>query len=161
MRKLVFAILLLSLFGAADAGYLTWVHYAPDTEGSNVVNKGNASLILGIPTSIFGLVAYVLLFALAYIFLTLHDSRAAGALLLVSLAGFLYSLYLSYMQIYVIYAICPLCMLSQFLLFLILLLSFVIWKRSDKYSAIQHRVDIAASKKPARKKAKLRKARRS
>lgn len=82
------------------------------------VNNSEYSQIFGIPVSIFGAAAYLLLI---FLFLSkdrfikwneIIDQLAFG----ISLAGLIYSIYLTYLEIAVIKAVCPFCIVSAIMM---------------------------------------------
>jgi len=78
------------------------------------VNLSPYSEIYGIPVSIFGALAYILLLVLLipntlpWISPVIKNQLAFG----VTFAGFIYSIYLTYLEIAVIKAVCPFCIIS-------------------------------------------------
>ena len=124
MKKfLLYSILFLALAGAADAGYLL----VQTVSGKAVVcpsvpvgrfnlNQCNIVLatpyakFLGLPTALYGLVAY-LLFAILILY-ELNKMRTMKILMYLSGAGFLVSFYFIYLQFFVINALCFYCLTS-------------------------------------------------
>ncbi len=124
MKKfLLYSILFLALAGAADAGYLL----VQTVSGKAVVcpsvpvgrfnlNQCNIVLatpyakFLGLPTALYGLVAY-LLFAILILY-ELNKMRTMKILMYLSGAGFLVSVYFIYLQFFVINALCFYCLTS-------------------------------------------------
>ena len=82
--------------------------------GCWTVNNSEYSSVYGIPVSIFGILAYVLLLILLFpleirgISTTLRNQMAFG----IAFAGFIFSIYLTYLEIAVIKAVCPFCVIS-------------------------------------------------
>jgi len=78
------------------------------------VNLSPYSEIYGIPVSVFGALAYILLLALLipnalpWISPVIKNQLTFG----VTFAGFIYSIYLTYLEIAVIKALCPFCIIS-------------------------------------------------
>jgi len=82
------------------------------------VNNSSYSQVFGIPLSLFGAAAYLVLLILFIgkirlpISTVIKDQLAFG----VSLSGFIYSIYLTYLEIAVIKAICPFCVVSAIMM---------------------------------------------
>lgn len=136
MRKfLIFTILFLALAGATDTGYLL----IQTVSGGAVVcpnvpvgrfnlNQCNIVLatfyakFLGLPTALYGLVAYLLFIILSLYELTNRRSSAIKLLTYFSGFGVLISAYFIYLQFFVIEAICFYCLISASLMTLIFIL---------------------------------------
>lgn len=80
--------------------------------GCETVASSSYSHLLGINVAVFGIVGYVLLFAMAL--LRGDGPRMAGFVL--ALAGFGFSVYLTYLELFVIDAICQWCVGSAVLM---------------------------------------------
>ncbi len=82
------------------------------------VNNSSYAQVFGIPVSIFGAIAYLILLFLLLskdrlpIWKGSSDQLAFG----VSLAGLIFSIYLTYLEIAVIKAVCPFCVLSAIMM---------------------------------------------
>ena len=112
MSRLTAAAAVLSVLGAAVAGYLTWVHYAElqpyCVGGGNACERVQSSPyaeLAGIPVAVLGLAGYVAILAS----LALPDRSVTAFLALV---GFGFSAYLTYLELAVIDAICQWCVAS-------------------------------------------------
>ncbi len=112
------AIIVLCLLGIADAGYLTYVHYAGlkvlglAGGGCQTVQASKWSKLAGLPVATLGLVSYI-----AHPRLALHPQRARpGGDFGVALVGFGFSLYLTYRELFSIHAICQWCVASAVLM---------------------------------------------
>lgn len=140
--------LLSLLFGAAgvvafigwlDTAMLTAIHYAvlPLPEGARVAGTGWAVLtsdwayILGIPTSIYGAVYYLLALTLVMTWQIHRLPHIERLLLPLSVFGVASSAIFVYLQLFVIQAICPFCMLSAGTSTLLFLLALVIYRKSS------------------------------
>jgi uncharacterized membrane protein len=104
------AIAALALVGAGIAGYLTYVHYAHvqplcTTGGCERVQTSKYAELVGIPVALLGLVAYGVLFVLAW----LRGNVAVLASTVVALVGVGFSAYLLWAQLGPIDAICQWC----------------------------------------------------
>lgn len=116
-RPFSISAIVLSLIGLVDAGYLTGSHFAgvdvPCTvmSGCDSVLKSSWAEVFGIPTALYGAIAYFLAFAFAYL---VFSGREFFWNLLGALTGlmFLGSLFLVYLQAYVIQSFCQYCILS-------------------------------------------------
>lgn len=136
------------LFGAAgvvafigwlDTTMLTAIHYAilPLPEGARVAGTGWAVLtsewayILGIPTSVYGAVYYLLVLTLVLTWRFHRLPHVERVFLPLSVVGVLSSAIFVYLQLFVIEAICPFCMLSAGTSTLLFLLALAIYKSSE------------------------------
>lgn len=112
--KLTWLSRALSLTGLAIAAYLTTVylqHIPPlcaSSGGCVVVQHSRYAHVLGIPTPVFGLVGYTLLFITAC--LPGQRARAAGMVFTVFAIGA--SVVLTYLELNVIHALCYWCVAS-------------------------------------------------
>lgn len=125
--------LVLAGLGLIDALYLTYVKISHtfalcgplgDCES---VNTSRYSEISGIPISVLGAGAYLLI-----LFLLLMEARSgfwkSNSPLMVfgiSLVGVLYSAYLTYIEIAVLRAICPYCVASAVMMVLLFVLAII------------------------------------
>jgi uncharacterized membrane protein len=117
-RRLQIAIVVLCLLGIADAGYLTYVHYAGlkvlclASGGCETVQASRWAKLDGVPVALLGLVGYIsILLSLA---VRGELGRAAG--FGIALIGFGFSMYLTYRELFTIKAICQWCVASAVLL---------------------------------------------
>lgn len=126
------AIAILALLGIFDAAYLSM--YKLELIGGITCTVGDCqqvqnspqSMLFGVPVSVLGLGAYVVLFALALLGVQPRwaaDRRIALAIAAVSGVGMLFSAYLTYVEARVIYMWCMYCVISAILITLIFLLS--------------------------------------
>ncbi len=114
-------LIIFSLFGIADAGYLTWEYYhniiPPCTIGGWFPDCGKVltsrySYFFGVPLSLVGFIHYSIenvIFSLA--FLT-HKRWTRMLAVFLGTAGFVMSLYFVYVMVFVIGALCKYCLLS-------------------------------------------------
>jgi uncharacterized membrane protein len=115
------AILVASTIGFIDSVYLAVLKLTENKamciQGSGgcwTVNTSEYSSVFGIPISVLGAAAYIVL-----IILTLSDNKlsflhglAPQLSFGIATTGFLYSIYLTYLEIAVIKAVCPFCIVS-------------------------------------------------
>jgi len=99
------------LVGVGIAAYLTYVHYAHTapictTGGCETVQKSKYAELAGVPVALLGLIAYVVLLAIA---LT-RGVTAAVAGVFIALVGVAFSGYLLWAQLGPIDAICQWCL---------------------------------------------------
>jgi uncharacterized membrane protein len=126
MKKIYAAAALLSLFGLADALYLTIEHVTGQTvrctilSGCSEVLSSRYAVVAGIPLAVIGAAAYFTVFSLAT--LAAFGYRIAGTLLTPLVAAmFLFSLWLIYLQAFVIREFCQYCLFSAAITFVLLI----------------------------------------
>ncbi len=133
-RKLQIAILVVCLLGIADAGYLTYVHYAgikvaclASGGGCEKVQASQYAKLDGIPVSVLGLIGYIaILLTLA---VRTELARACG--FGIALIGFGFSMYLTYRELFTIKSICQWCVGSAVFMTLLVILTAVRFLRDD------------------------------
>jgi uncharacterized membrane protein len=136
--------LVLALFGALDALYLTWIKLAhvqalcTGTGGCEAVNSSVYSEIHGVPIALFGLAGYLALAALFALEarVPLLQDYAPLAVFGLALTGTVYSAYLTYVELFVIRAVCPYCVASALLITGIFILSVVRLARGPLEAAV-------------------------
>jgi len=106
-----------AVFGAFDALYLTIEHFrgvAPvcTIGGCDLVLTSQYSTLIGIPTSLLGVIFYLTTIALALSFIYSKNRIWLKLLLVLTTLGLFSSLGLTWLQIYVIEALCLYCLLS-------------------------------------------------
>jgi uncharacterized membrane protein len=112
--RLTLAIVVLCLLGIADAGYLTYVHYAGlkvlclASGGCETVQASKWSKLAGIPVATLGLAGYIVILLSLFIRTELGRAMTFG----VALVGFGFSMYLTYRELFSIHAICQWCVAS-------------------------------------------------
>lgn len=123
------AVILLSVIGAAIAGYLTYTHFNESAlvcavGDCGTVQKSKYAEIGPIPIALLGLGMYVVLGILAAGRLRgrlpVTFQQATIAAWAIALAGVAYAAYLTYLEIWVIDAICQWCVASAIVTTLIL-----------------------------------------
>lgn len=126
------AIALLSLLGLLVSSYLTMYKLGflgaieCSIGGCETVQTSEYAFFLGLPVALWGVVAYLVLLAVAMIGLQPRAIEArwvALSLLATSAVGVAFSAYLTYLEAYVIHAWCQWCVVSAILVTLIFLLS--------------------------------------
>ncbi|HEY6960923.1 MAG TPA: vitamin K epoxide reductase family protein [Gaiellaceae bacterium] len=105
------AIAVACAIGIGIAAYLTYVHFAHvapvcTTGGCEKVQKSKYAELAGVPVALLGLVAYVVLLALAFV----RGINAAFAGVVVAFVGVAFSGYLLWAQLGPIGAICQWCL---------------------------------------------------
>lgn len=110
-----YVVKILSITGIALAIYLYYSYatrptfqpcYINSKVNCDAVIKGPVSLTFGIPTSLYGLVGYVvILFAAIY--------KKKKLLLGMSLFGLLFCLRITFIEIFILKVICPVCLTCQ------------------------------------------------
>ncbi|MDQ6746225.1 MAG: vitamin K epoxide reductase family protein [Actinomycetota bacterium] len=117
-RRITVAIVVLCALGVADAGYLTYVHYAGlkvlclASGGCETVQASQWSKLGGIPVAALGLIGYIAILAALGLRNELGRAGAFG----VALIGFGFSMYLTYRELFTIKAICQWCVASAVLM---------------------------------------------
>ena len=129
-------IQVLALFGIMLAVYLLWEQFSPTTYqlcninsvvNCNAVISGPVSKTFGLPTPLFGLVGYIVMFVAA-------TSRWRKTLLGVATGGLAFCAWIAYQELYILHVICPVCiccqliMLTVFTLALFVQRSHPVWK---------------------------------
>lgn len=119
--KIYWYTFVLSLLGLIDSAYLIWIKIADSPkfciQGVGdcwSVNRSQYSQIAGIPVSVLGVIAYLIIFILLLTenrtdFLKQYTVMAQFG---ITLVGFLFSAYLTYIELFVLKAICPFCVVS-------------------------------------------------
>ena len=83
--------------------------------------------ISGIPISVFGIFAYLVILGILVLEARVKIVKENGPLAIfgISLAGVAFSAYLTYLELYVIHAICPFCVASAVLISFIFILAII------------------------------------
>lgn len=130
-KNVLLCLLVLALIGFADSAYLTYEHYAkilPPCSTSVFVDCGKVlhskyALVFGIPLALFGVGYYLMQVLLLRVTIVQKNSSLKKYLLILSTAGFLFSLYFVYLQLVILKAICLYCMVSALTSTLLFILS--------------------------------------
>ncbi len=132
-RRLLIAVIVLSVLGIGVAGYLTYVHYAGlkvlclSSGGCETVQASRWAKLDGVPVSVLGLIGYIgILGSLA---IRTELGRAAG--FTIALIGFGFSMYLTYRELFTIKAICQWCVGSAVLMTALAVITAVRFLRDD------------------------------
>lgn len=134
IRRWLVALLLLSLIGAGDSGYLLWKHWTGGSSfcqagGCDIVTQGPYAEIGGIPLAGLGLVGYLALLALTLMASTLGGRSLIWGIVGISGIGVVVSAFLVYLQVAVIRAICSWCVVSVFTMTSIFIMSVLLVRR--------------------------------
>lgn len=139
MTKLLYAIVALTVVGAADATYGIVQHFGPTGTGvcnwggrisCDIVNKSVFSEIAGVPVAVIGLLGYIAIFAaVLWAYKTKKRTDARNLFLLV-LGGFVFSAYLTWIEIWWLRALCPICIVSQTVIAALLVLSAAVYRKT-------------------------------
>lgn len=132
--KLKITITIVALLGLLDAIYLTIIKFSNNKalclEGIGdcwSVNNSRYSEWNGIPISIFGILAYMIILLILFFENKNKLLQNYGNILVIgiSISGFLMSIYLTYLQFAVIKAVCPFCIISAMTMTTVFLLSLI------------------------------------
>src|SRR4030095_16468313 len=109
-------LLAVSTLGIALTGYLSWVAFAggavrgcPAGGGCDLVLTSRWATLLGLPTSFWGLLAYIALAAIAFV---KRADRHWSYAWTVALFGICYSVYLTVVSLTILGSACPYCLTS-------------------------------------------------
>ncbi|MEK7582817.1 MAG: vitamin K epoxide reductase family protein [Patescibacteria group bacterium] len=117
-KHLSTALLVLSFLAFIDSAYLTIEHYRqvipPCTlSGCEQVLTSSYSVILGVPTSLWGVLYALLVFFLVLTFRSAPSPKRASLLLQILGAGVVGSLGLVYVQWFILDAFCQYCLIFE------------------------------------------------
>lgn len=143
----------LSFLGMFVAAYLVYQHFkipgssfcnVSDYVSCDVVNKSRYSEIFGIPVSILGFLAYVLIFFTSFglvkgwkfekISSIFSAKNVFHFLTLFSILSLAFSLYLTYVEFFVLYALCIFCLTQQTIILIISIILITVWSKNRKSS---------------------------
>jgi len=131
MNKLFFTIKALSLVGIILAVYLLWQQFFhPAFQPCNVnatinceaIINGAVAKTLGIPTPLYGLIGYIVIF-FAAIF------KKKKLLLGMATFGLMFCAWIAYRELFELRVICPICIACQLIMISVFVLSLVANKR--------------------------------
>ena len=129
---------LVALVGLFVAAYLTLYKagiigtLACGTGGCETVQLSRWSTFLGLPVAAWGVVYYVLVFALALASIQDRWAESRGlalALLVTTGWGLLFSGWLTYLELFVIHAICRWCVVSASIALVLFVLVLLDWRQ--------------------------------
>lgn len=124
-QKIYFIIKILSVFGVLLAVYLLWEQYTkplvpPCTINSyincNAIISGPVANTFGIPTPLYGLIGYIVIFFAALL-------KKNKILFFMATFGLVFCLWIAYQEIVLLRVICPVCIGCQLIMATIFLLS--------------------------------------
>ena len=125
--------LVLASLGILDASYLLVYKLTNNNAmclgngGCHDVNFSPYSQIAGIPVSLFGLAAYLVMAVILLLEGRLKIVKDNGPLAIfgISLAGTVFTGYLTWIELYVIHKLCPFCMATAIIITLIFILAVI------------------------------------
>ena len=127
INKLYFSIKVLSIFGIFLALFLLWEQlFQPSFQPCNInatincdaVISGPVAKTFGIPTPLYGLTGYIVIFAAAV-------WRKKKVLLGTSTFGLAFCLWLAYVELFQLHVICPVCVACQLIMITVFTLSII------------------------------------
>lgn len=127
------ATFVLACLGVLDSIYLLVYKLTGNNEmclgngGCHDVNFSPYSEIGGIPVSVFGIAAFLVIAGILLLEQRLEIPKEYGPLAIfgISLAGVAFMSYLTWLEIYVIHAICPFCVAAAVIIALIFILAII------------------------------------
>lgn len=137
MKKII--LILLILFGIADATYLTIEHYSqlippctvnrllPIASDCGKVLRSSYSVMFGVPLAVFGIVQYSSLLIAIILLIVFKKKIFSYWIILQSIVGAIFSIYFMFIQIVILKSICLYCTLSALISFAILFFVFNIF----------------------------------
>lgn len=132
-KNLFRAIQAFAVFGILLAVYLLWQQMARPTFTPCTINEaincnaiidGPVSKTLNIPTPLYGLVGYVVVFFAAML-------RKKRLLFGTSVFGLLFCLWIGFRELFQLHVVCPVCILCQLTMISVFILSFKALRSSD------------------------------
>lgn len=130
-------IAVLAILGVFLASYLLYSYlFQPSfqpcsinaTINCDAVIKGEVSTFMGIPTSLYGLVGYLLI-----LFASLK--KQTKLVFGVALFGLLFCLRITFIEIFLLKVYCPVCLLCQIDMAILFIFSFVLLRRASSQKA--------------------------
>ncbi|MEK7598008.1 MAG: dihydroorotate dehydrogenase (quinone) [Patescibacteria group bacterium] len=132
--KKFFLLILFTVSGIIDAGYLTYEHYQqvippctvnrllPIASDCGKVLRSSYSVMFGVPLAVFGVIQYSVLLIVLILLIIYKKKIFTYFLILQSMIGAIFSLYLMYIQVGILNSICIYCTWSAIISFLIFFL---------------------------------------
>lgn len=133
-EKTFFLIKLLALAGVALASFLLWEQatqspFRPCNINAfincDAIISGPVAKTLGIPTPLYGLVGYIVIFIAAHL-------RKKTVVLGVATFGLGFCLWIAYKELFQLHVICPLCLVCQLTMISIFGLGLYLHKRQEE-----------------------------
>lgn len=130
-KRIFFVIKALSIIGIGLAVYLLWQQLAQPVFKPCTINEsincdsiisGAVAKTLGIPTPLYGLIGYIIIFFAAV-------WRKKKLVFLVAAFGLVFCLWIAYREFFELNVICPVCITCQVVIISIFLLSAYTFKR--------------------------------
>ena len=131
--------MILAFVGFIDASYLTILHYQQALppcsliHGCEKVLTSSFSTIYGISIAIPGMLFYITMLLLLFIYLQTNSRKVSLMILLLSISGLGISSFLLYVQATILYAFCQYCLISAMVNFLLFPTSFLLFRSHKKY----------------------------
>ena len=131
VNKIYFIIKALSLIGIILAVYLLWQQifqpefqpcYVNATINCEAIISGAVAKTLGIPTPLYGLIGYIVIFFAA-------TFRKKKLLLGMATFGLTFCAWIAYKELFELHVICPICITCQLIMISVFSLSVVINKK--------------------------------
>lgn len=122
----------LSIAGILLATYLLWEQIShPSFQPCNInstvncdaIISGSVSRTLGLPTPLYGLIGYIVIFFAAI----LHRKKL---ILATATFGLIFCLWIAYQELFLLHVICPACILCQLIMIAVFSLALVILKKN-------------------------------
>jgi uncharacterized membrane protein len=132
IHKLFFFIKVLSIIGVLLAVFLLWeqLSHSPfqpcrvnSTINCDAIISGPVANTLGIPTPLYGLVGYIVIFFSA----VFHKKKL---LLVTAVFGLAFCLWIAYKELFELQVICPICILCQLIMLAVCSLAVVLSKKT-------------------------------
>ena len=134
--KLYLVVKCLATVGIILALFLLWEQlfrpsfqpcYVNNSINCDAVIKGAVAKTLGIPTPLYGLTGYIIIF-----FAALY--RKTKLLFSMTTFGLLFCLYIAYVEIIQLHVICPVCVLCDIDIISVFTLSLILLRKRKQYS---------------------------
>jgi uncharacterized membrane protein len=132
--KLSACVQVLSMAGILLALYLLWEQWsgAPSlcsinaTINCDAIIKGAVARTFGIPTPLYGLVGYMVIFAAAVF-------KKTPLLLGMATFGLAFCLWIGYRELFELHVVCPVCILCQCIMLLVFALAILAFKKRHSH----------------------------
>jgi uncharacterized membrane protein len=133
-NKIYLKVKILAVIGITLAIYLLWSQitrpsFQPcrinSTVNCDAIISGPVAKTLGLPTPLFGLVGYIVIFLSAVY-------KNKKLLLGMAALGLVFCLWIAYREIFELGVICPVCIACQVIMIMVFILAFVLNKKSFK-----------------------------